>query len=99
MKLYDTVKQLLTVYPQLRNSDKKLLWAVWTMKGLVKVNLEGVKSISRESFYKAPSSESVTRARRKIQEEFPHLQATQEVQESREEKQLTKGTFVYRENV
>lgn len=87
MKLYDVVKRLLEIYPALRNSDKKLLWAVWNVKGLV-VNpsnqlQSGYGYITRGNFYKAPSSESVTRARRKVQELHPELRAVKEVEEQR----------------
>lgn len=95
-KLYDVVKQLLIDWEELRNSDKKLLWAVWNTKGLV--SHDG--KISRLDFYQAPSSESVTRARRKVQENHPELQATSaQVKSKRGQKQQTKGTFVYREEL
>lgn len=96
MKLYDQVKDLLVKYPELRSSDKKLLWAVWTRKGLV-TESGNYRAICKEDFYKSPSSESVTRARRKVQENFPALQATPQVQDQRNIKEQTKGTFVYRE--
>lgn len=93
MKLYDLVKSLLVEHEELRNSDKRLLWAVWWKKGLVNRD-----SITRASFYLAPSAESVTRARRKIQELHPELQATEEkVRRARQQKEETKGTFVFRE--
>ena len=91
MKVYDKVKDLLIKYPELRNSDKKLLWAIWTVSGLTE---NGV--ISKEKFYDASASESITRARRMVQVDFPLLQATKEIQEKRQEKQKEKGTHVYR---
>lgn len=35
MKIYDMVKQLLTDNPELRNSDKKLIWEVWEKLDLI----------------------------------------------------------------
>lgn len=92
--LYDKVKELLIKYPELRNSDRKLLWATWYVLGLV---TDGV--IAKDNFYKAPSSESITRARRKVQENNPELQASEKVKKERIIKQNSKGTFVYREQL
>ena len=92
MKLYDKIKKLLIEYPELRNSDKKLLWCVWNMSGFVIEN-----NISRENFYRANSAESITRARRKVQELHPELGGNREVRIAREKKQLEKGTFIFRE--
>lgn len=95
MKMYDVVLNILTEYPELRNSDKKLLWAVWHSKGLI----SGLpNSITRDCFYSAPSSESVTRARRKVQELHPDLGATSEkVKSLRRQKENAKGTFIFRQ--
>lgn len=94
MKTYDLVHKLLVEYEPLRSSDKKLLWAVWNRLGLTTNN-----KITKEDYYKAPSSESVTRARRKVQENHPDLQATPEVQKARAKKETKKGFNVYHEEV
>jgi len=96
-KLYDIVKDLLVTYPELRNSDRKLLWAVWWKKGLVIGDEPERSFIKRDSFYSAPPSESVTRARRKVQENHPELMASKAVQEARDKKESTKGMFAYHE--
>mgnify|MGYP001574549948 CR=1 FL=1 len=97
MKIYDVIFDLLTEYPELRNSDKKLLWSVWHRKGLI-TGIASNYAITREGFYKAPSSESVTRARRKVQELHPELGATSEkVKSLRRQKENTKGTFIFRQ--
>jgi len=95
MKIYDLVKQLLTNNPELRNSDKKLIWNVWKYLGLI--DFDGW--ITEESFMKAPSCESIRRCRQKIQEHHPELQASEEVKKLRKKKQDSKSTFVYREEV
>ena len=95
MNIYDLVKQLLTDYPELRSNDKRLIWAVWYKQGIVTES-----TISRDKFYhEAEYPESITRARRKVQELNPHLQADLKVKEQREEKQADKGTFIFREEV
>lgn len=101
MKLYDLVKELLEKHPQLRSSDKRLIWAVWHRKSLVVGNTEEprISKIMFMDYMNAPQSESITRARRKVQENHPELAATAEVQHERDKKELTKGTFVYRETV
>lgn len=100
MKIYDLVKRLLTDLPELRNSDKKLIWAVWAKKQLVQVRPNqpiALAKVMYMDYLNAPSSESITRARRKLQEQFPHLRATKPVEVRRRKKQATKGTFVYKE--
>lgn len=94
MKLYDLTKQLLEEYEPLRNDDKKLLWATWSKLGLTDNG-----TISKDKFYNAPSSESVTRARRKVQENYPNLQANEIVKGYRKEIERQKGTHIYREKI
>lgn len=94
-KLYDLIKESLEEHEQLRNSDKALMFTIWNKMGLVHD-----RSISYENFKKAPTPESITRARRKVQELHPELQATSGVVRSkRQQKERTKGTFVFRETL
>lgn len=91
-KLYDQVKMLLENNPRLRNSDKALIWAV------LSVTSDGIyQGVSRERFMACPSFESITRARRKVQELNPWLQATKQVRRERAHKASQKGTFIFRE--
>jgi len=96
MKLYDLVKSLLTDHPELRDSDKKLIWRVWE-----ELDLTGTTELSQAMYYanflRAPSTESIRRCRQKIQEKHPELRGSKKVQEFRKAKQETKSTFVYRE--
>lgn len=92
MKIYDLVKELLYRHRELRSSDKSLLWAVWYEKGLI---YQG--TLSREGFLSAPSSESITRARRKVQENHPELQAVKSVKQERKRLEDMKGFHVYHE--
>lgn len=94
MKLYDLVKQLLEGNVIYRNSDKKLIWKVWMIKGFVN---EGSDLLAFEDFMDATSPESIRRCRQKIQEKFPELKGSPEIVEAREEKAQEKGTFIYRE--
>jgi hypothetical protein len=95
-RLYPLIKQLLIECPELRNSDKKLLWRVWQREGKVIAN-----QLSYEAFLSTSltSAETITRCRRKIQELNPELQSNKVVQQLRQEKQKTKGTWIYRENI
>ena len=54
MRAYDKVKELLIKYPELRSSDKKLLWAVWVTSDLTEKG-----SISKANFYKAPPEQEI----------------------------------------
>jgi len=94
MKIYDLVKDILEEKPDCRDSDKRLIWTVWNRKGLTSNGF-----ITWEQFAKATSSESITRARRKVQELHPHLEARAGITRERRRKQKSKGTFVFREEV
>lgn len=97
MKIYDLTKDLLERHELARNSDKYLIWRVW--QELNFISQDG-SYITIQSFKEAPSPESITRARRKVQELYPELQATSEkVKRFRQQKELDKGTFIFREPV
>jgi hypothetical protein len=95
VKTYDLIKNLLTKYPELRDSDKKLIWAVWQEQGLV--GGEPVDYISYDNFMKAENMETIRRTRQKLQETFCDLRGSLPVQKIRREKMQSKGTFIYRE--
>lgn len=94
MKLYDLVKDILEAREDCRNSDKVLLWAVWEKLGIVFAGY-----LSSDQFLKAPTPETITRCRRKIQAYYPHLASSKEVQAYKEEKQATGGNFVFQEKI
>ena len=83
MTLYLTVKKLLKDFPDLRNSDAKLRWAVWREQGLAR------DSITYLNFLKAADCESIRRCRQKIQKECPELGAAVETKRMRVAKQFT----------
>lgn len=102
MKIYDLVKKILEQNNQARNSDKECIWQVYRKLGIVKeVEWFGSReAIIKENFLakNVPSSETIRRSRQKIQELYPELQATSsQVRKRRQQKQDTKGTFIYRE--
>lgn len=94
MNLYIIIKNLLIEDKKFRNSDNEMFWRVLEDLGRIHNGI-----LLKEDFMKAPSYESCSRCRRKIQENFPELQATESVRRAREEKENEKGTFVYREQV
>jgi hypothetical protein len=94
MTIYDLVKELLTLKPALRDSDRKLIWSVWITEN----KIVGGK-ISLEDFSTATSTESIRRARQKVQEEHPELCSSPLIQKIKDDKEEDKGTFVYREPV
>lgn len=103
-RIYDLVKELLTDYPELRDSDKKLIWAVWTELALVRritsdYTLETGAMVSYDSFMEAPSTETIRRCRQSIQEHNPELRGSKWVQRARAEKAEEKGSFIYHEEV
>lgn len=93
MKLYDLIRQLLENNESLRSNDKKLIWTVWREQGAVINDLlvfEKFKDLTT-------TPESITRARRKVQEHHPNLGANAAVKSMRKNIQRQKGTHVYRE--
>lgn len=94
-KVYDIVKQALEDFEDCRNSDKALHFTVWNRLGYIKN-----RSISYLDYRKAPSTETIRRSRQKIQELHPELGPTiQRVINKRKAKEMSKGTFVYRETI
>ena len=60
------VENILASQPETRNSDKKLLLAVWEQQGLV------LSHTQRQTFLdKCATAESVTRARRLLKVKYP----------------------------
>ena len=96
MKTYDKVKQILTDYQDARDSDHKLLWRYMDEMQ----NGDGprfmVDFLTWDTFTKTPI-ETITRCRRKLQELYPELRATEEVQKARKTMADTRGAFIYRD--
>ena len=94
MKLYDTVKEILEKYPVTRSNDKKLIWTVYGTLGYIED-----KKMKREDFFEAPNCESITRARRKVQENHPDLEANEYVKKARNFIESKKGNHVYHDEI
>lgn len=75
MKLYNLVEQILFEYPKTRRDDKRLIWFVWCRKQAVMLNQErpNMSRIMFMNYMQMPSSESITRAKRKVFENNPGL--------------------------
>jgi hypothetical protein len=73
MRVLSKVERLLQEYPQLRDSDRKLLVAFWHTQGLV------LTPEQRQVFYdKCTPAEAITRARRKLKADYPESDAVRE---------------------
>lgn len=92
MKIYDLVKQILEASELARNNDKFLMWMIWDKEGVLLGN-----TLTAEGFKRGTSPESITRARRKVQELHPELQAAGGVWERRQAIRRQKGTHIFRE--
>jgi len=90
VNLYDTVYALLVMDERLRDSDKRLSARVWSTQ------LGGVALTKKISAYEflcmyvdektsLYSQESIGRARRKVQEEYPHLRGSKWLERKEEE--------------
>ncbi len=101
MKLYTVVESILRNYPQTRNSDKRLIWFVWNYKEGTQLNYihPALSKITFMSYMQMPSSESITRARRKVVENNPELKSNKVVQALKDVKESKKGMFAYHETI
>ena len=75
MSVLDRVTELLNKHPKLRDSDNKLVATLWWKHyGDESCRLSPMITLLTDmSKDKLPSFESISRCRRKLQEEFPHL--------------------------
>lgn len=67
----DKVQDLLTRFPHLRDSDEKLCANIWHSQIPAGISAKDYLQLYADG--KLPSSESITRCRRKIQEDNPDL--------------------------
>lgn len=82
-KIKDLVEKILIENEATRNSDGALYFFVCTyLKGN---DLTFESAMLKRAELDLPSFETVVRARRKLQEEFPHLRAKKDVEEGRAE--------------
>jgi len=88
--IYDIVLRILQESTSCRDSDKKLIWNVLHIMGYV-----GEGGLDLAEFMRSPSFESITRARRKVQELHPELRSSKEVQKAKDLKQSEAGNFIF----
>lgn len=88
---HDLVKSILEQVPETRNSDLLLYYRVAEhISDIRNIDILGTPFcmvICDLKIYGLPSIESVGRARRKIQEQYPHLQSEKKVKKMREEQE------------
>ena len=89
LAIKDTVEDLLKRFPHLRDSDEKLVANIWhsSIRKLGGANLSAFEFLQIYANGNIPNSESITRCRRKIQEENPELRGKN--YQERQEKQET----------
>jgi len=77
LKHIEIVEEFLTKYPKLRDDDNRLIANIWhkylCSKDLVPKDLKTTEFLKLYSEGDIPSPTSITRCRRKIQEENPDL--------------------------
>ena len=80
-KYKDVIIELLTKFPTLRDSDNRLVVNVWALKiGKDEIDRQTASWVMTEiANNNLPSFESISRCRRKIQEEIPGLRGTKYV--------------------
>jgi len=89
--MYDLVKMILKQDEQSGSDDRRLIWVVYKSMGFVRED-----SLDYENFRRCPTPETITRARRKVQELCPEL-ADEKTKEKRLERESKKGYFIFNE--
>jgi hypothetical protein len=89
MSLKTLIYKLLVKYPELRDSDRLLVWKVWEIQGIATDYMSKYDFIT-----KAEHFENVRRTRQKIQEEFPEVRSSNRVQEVKDEIAEMRGDHV-----
>lgn len=101
MKIYDLVRQILTESKYCRDCDKELIWEVWKRQKVVTSEYNALfgmtEVLSKDAFLRAETPETITRARRKVQEDHKELSASDNVKNKRSSIASKKGYFVYHE--
>ncbi len=88
---YDTVKRLLETDPKYRDDYTKLIARVWWLEVNRNKYLTALELLNRLGNKELSHPESIMRARRKVQEEHPHLRGTTYQQrKTTEQKQVQK---------
>ena len=87
-KITELVKEILTLYPEARNSDDKLYFLVCRT-----INTEGLNKpfnevVLNRKTYGYPAPTYVARAGRKARERYPELSGSDIVENHREENEL-----------
>ena len=93
MKVYDKVKYLLETFPECKDSDKKLLWRYWSCQ--INKTSQLLDSIDYHDFNRLVSAESITRARRAVQEHHEELRASKKIEEARSSKANNPHQWLY----
>ena len=69
----DEVEKFLTKYPILRDDDEKLMANIWNSHIGNLEDIDGKDILHMLATHQLPSYESISRCRRKLQEECPNL--------------------------
>ena len=103
MKLYDKIKIMLEENVVYRNSDKELIWAVWSEELKLTYSPYGyapADAITYREYKSLLSTESIRRARQLVQHDSPNLcPTTDKIRKLRRKRQDEKGTFAYRDTI
>ena len=90
----DEVEKFLTKYPVLRDDDEKLMANMWNkhLGDITYVNGEDILKMLAN--HELPSYESISRCRRKLQENNPNLRGSKWVQRQSRAKKIRKEIVI-----
>ena len=83
MKTLDEIKDILELHPSARNDDFELIAIFARTHGIYRQPLS--EALATWQNRQLPPFETITRARRKLQEQYPHLRANDTIRHRRAE--------------
>lgn len=89
MTLKTLIYKLLVKYPELRDSDRLLVWKVWELQGIAGDQISKYDFMSQAEHF-----ENIRRTRQKIQEEYPEVKSSKRVQEIKDEIAEMNGSHI-----
>lgn len=94
VKTFDLVKSILESVPETRDDDFELIRECSKRFGLD--GWKFAETLTLWRYHKLPTFEGITRARRKVQEMYPSLRASDKVAEARAEQEREYADFYRR---
>lgn len=99
MTVIDTVKEILEKYPESRESDKVMIFMVWSKAIYGTPTGYDQIVVDINTAFQLPNTETIRRSRQELMAKFPHLQGSEYIRRMRKKYEKNKGTHIFREEM